>query len=134
MMREITKDLYVSNLGASTSRPRTITLSDDIGNYDILRIYCGFDADGYTINELNVNTFYRTNGNGFVWTYYWGGGTAGTNGSLRFAVFTNPTANKKQLSITAAIATYLTSDPYTVQGNNDWLPVPIYKIQGVKFV
>lgn len=133
-MREITKDLYVSNNGSSNGRPRTITLSDDIINYDILRIYCGFDNDGYTINELNVDTFYRTNANGFVWTYYWGGGTAGVNGSVRLAVFTNPTANKKQLSIGTAIATYLSSDPYTVQGNNDWLPVPIYKIQGVKFV
>lgn len=133
-MREVRTLLYNSNSTSQSNRPRTLTLSEDVGNYDVLRIYCGFGNDGYTINELNVNTFYRTNGDGFVWTYYWGGGVAGTNGSMRYAVFKNPTSNKTQLTITAAIATYLNSDPYTCQGNNDWLPVPIYKIYGIKFV
>ena len=133
-MREINTILYESNNGISTGRPRTITLSDSALNYDVLRIYCGFDNDGYTINELNVKTFGRTNGDGFVWTYYWGGDVAGTNGSMRLGVFKLPQNNKSQLVATSFIATYLNSDPYTVQGNNDWLPVPIYKIIGIKYI
>ena len=133
-MREISKVLYESNNGASTNRPRTINLSDSVLNYDVLRIYCGFDSDGYTINELNVKTFARTTGDSFVWTYYWGGGTAGTNGSMRLGVYKLPQDNKSQLVASTFIATYLNANPYTVQGNNDWLPVPIYKIIGVRYI
>lgn len=123
--------LYESNDG---SRSRSITLSDDIDKYNVVRVYLGFDNDGMSIIELNVKTFYRDNSAGFLWTYYWGGANATANGSMRLILFTRPANDKRTLNSSAAVATYLNSDPYSSIVNNTWLPVPIYKIVGVKFV
>lgn len=134
-MREETTLLF-QGTETETGRNTTITLNDDIDNYDILRVYLGFKADNCQVRELPVSLFNISNTR-FLWTHYAAGGTPTNMASIRQALFKMDANNKRTLSLYACVKiTYLnngTSNLNCTTGNT-WQQRPIYKIVGVKFV
>ena len=132
-MREVTTLLYGPIVDAA-DRQRTMVLSDDITNYDLLRVYCGFLNDGYQVIEWDLRNRDYTSVVNF-WSFYLGSTSKTNPGSLRWNDF-RLNNSKKNLPIYRTSLCYLNAgtDAYTMNTNNDWGPVPVYKIVGVKFV
>lgn len=131
-MRERTKLLFEQPGDDYTLRTRNITLNDDIDKFELLRIYLSFGADGLTVIETPVGLFDALNTT-FMWTYHIAGGGNGTIGSQRINLYRRDANNKRNLTIMLTRLTYLNAGTaaYTEQANNQWGPVPIYKIIGV---
>lgn len=132
-MREVTTLLYGPYLDVNT-RQRTMTLSDDITKYDLLRVFCGFDNDGYQVIEWDLRDRDYTSFVNF-WSFYEGSESKLSPGSLRWNDF-KLNNSKTQLPVNRTVLCYLNdgTNAYTMLTNNTWGPVPVYKIVGVKFV
>lgn len=130
-MREVKTLLYTDAGGRST----TITLSDDITNYDILRIYVGYESDGYGVIEWDVKGRNYASGTINAWTFYQGGVAVDNPGSLRWNLFKFNNSTR-EATVSRTILTYLNlgTNAYTNNTNNSWGPKPIYKIYGIKYV
>ena len=132
-MREVTTLLYGPKL-ESSDRSTSVVLSDNIENYDIIRIYCGYKDDGFTVNEIEVANRPWT-GTINLWTFYQGSSSKTAMGSMRWNDFSY-TSSTKTLTVKRTLLTYLNagSTNYSNTSNTDWGPKPIYKVVGVKFV
>lgn len=133
-MREVKTLLYNGGVD-ETTRGTSITLSDDITNYDTIRLYVGFISDGYNVVEWDVKDRNFASNTINAWTFYLGGVATDNPGSLRWNLFkfTNSTT---QANVSRTVLTYLNTgtNAYTNNVNNIWGPKPIYKIYGIKYV
>lgn len=129
-MRERTKVLYeAGDDGAARDRSFTI----DISKFQFLRIYCGYSNDGYTITEVPLfDDMFPIENWAWLWTFYWGGGTPGAIGSMRFNGFRRE-ENSNTYTVNLSRLTYLNggTSEYSETANNTWGPAPIYKIVGI---
>lgn len=132
-MREVTTLLY-GPYELDSQRQRTMVLSDDITNYDLLRLYCGFLNDGYQVIEWDLRDRDYTSVINF-WSFYEGSTSKTDPGSLRWNDF-RLNNSKRNLPAYRTVLCYLQAgtNAYTMNTNNVWGPVPVYKIVGVKFV
>lgn len=132
-MREVTTLLY-GPYELDSQRQRTMVLTDDITNYDLLRLYCGFVNDGYQVIEWDLRDRDYTSVINF-WSFYLGSTSKTNPGSLRWNDF-RLNNSKRNLPAYRTVLCYLNdgTNAYTMNTNNVWGPVPVYKIVGVKFV
>ena len=132
-MREVTTLLY-GPYELDSQRQRTMVLNDDITNYDILRLYCGFYNDGFQVIEWDLRDRDYTSVVNF-WSFYLGSTSKTDPGSIRWNDF-RLNNSKRNLPAHRTALCYLQAgtNAYTMNQNNVWGPVPVYKIIGVKFV
>lgn len=131
-MREVTTLLY-GPYPTLTGRTNSFVLSDSLHNYDLIRVYAGFDTDGYTVNEWDLRN--RPTNISNCWVFHNGSVSTNVPCSIRWNDF-NYVDSTRTLTVKRAVLTYLNNgtNAYTNNTNNDWGPRPIYKIVGVKFV
>jgi hypothetical protein len=119
--------------------PTEYNLSKPITDFDMLRFYCGFAADGIQVYEIPTWRFLTNNDIMNIHLMYVGGGTIGAVGSLRFYIMrkgTTASTSTTQINFYRVKLTYLNdgTSQYTNNTNGAaWAKSPIRKIVGVKF-